>query len=122
MFRPRLVLSIRWSRSPQLPVLSQDTKIGLRPREGLYITKISKAGLSEGVLYSAIISYEEAAHEYTLQRWRKKVSRQHFMLAQAKKYTAIQKLRFGDSTYKLSAYAAPLEDTVKGFIHNISEY
>ncbi|XP_077544519.1 uncharacterized protein LOC144156311 [Haemaphysalis longicornis] len=113
--------SQRLSRQPPLP--SEDIKIVLRPREGLDITKISQAGLRDGVLRSAGISYDEAADDILRTNVVKNVIVASTpSMGRAKKYTAIQELRFGDITYKVSAYAAPPEDTVKGVIHNIPEY
>lgn len=111
----------RLPRQPPLP--SEDIKIVLRPREGLDITKISQAGLRDGVLRATGISYDDAADDILRTNTVKNVIVASTpSMARATKYTAIQELRIGDNTYKVSAYAAPPEDTVKGVIHNIPDY
>ncbi|KAG0425386.1 hypothetical protein HPB47_027444 [Ixodes persulcatus] len=105
------------------PLSKEDINIVLRPREGLDITKISHAELRDGVLRATSLGCDEAADDLLRINPEKNIlvastpSMEH-----ASKYTAVKELHFGGKSYKVSAYAAPPEDTIKGIIHNIPEY
>lgn len=115
------------SRQPRLPhqppLPKEDIKIVLRPQEGLDITKISHAGLRDGVLRATGIGYEEAAEDILrINPAKNIIVTSTPSMERASKYTAIKELYFQEKSYKVTAYAAPPEDTVKGIIHNIPEY
>lgn len=91
-------------------------------REWLNVTNICQAGLRDGVLRYRGISYDAAADDIIRTDAVKNIIVTRTRMTLAKKYTAIQGLRIGDSACKAIGYAAPLEDTVKGVIRNITEY
>ncbi|KAH9364439.1 hypothetical protein HPB48_016653 [Haemaphysalis longicornis] len=92
----------RLQRLPHQPPLpSEDIKTVLRPPEGLDITKISQAGLRDGVLRATGISYDEAADDILRTNTAKNVIvASTASMARARKHTAIQELRFRDNSYK----------------------
>lgn len=113
--RPRL------PRQPPLP--KEDIKVVLRPHEGLDITKVSQASLRDGVLRATGISYDEEVEDLLrINPAKNSIVASTPNMERASKYTAVKELHFGENSYKVTAYAAPPEDTVKGIIHNIPEY
>ncbi|XP_077558194.1 uncharacterized protein LOC144173813 [Haemaphysalis longicornis] len=111
----------RLPRQPALP--KEDIKVVLRPREGLDITKVSQACLRDGVLRATGLSCNEAAEDLLrINPAKNIIVASTPSMERASKYTAVKELHFGENSYKVTAYAAPPEDTVKGIIHNIPEY
>lgn len=123
--RPRAQQQLRRQQrmpfQPHLP--KEDIKIVLRPREGLDVTKISFAGLRDGVLDATGLAHEEAEEDVLrIHTTKNIIVASTPSMNRAEKYNAIRKLRIGGKTYEVTAYVAPPEDTIKGVIHNIPEY
>ncbi|KAG0416217.1 hypothetical protein HPB47_006604 [Ixodes persulcatus] len=115
------------SRQPRLlhqpPLPKGDIKTVLRPREGLNITKISHAGLCDGVLRATGLSYDKAAKDlFRINPAKNIIVASTPSMEHVSKYSTVKGLRFGEKSYNVTADAAPPKDTVKWIIHNIPEY
>lgn len=122
--KPRALQPLRrQNRAPRQPHLpSEDIKIVLRPRTGLDVTKVSHAGLRDGVLRATGLTHDEAVEDLLRINSEKNIIVASTpSMQRAQKYD-VKALHIGGKMYEVTAYAAPPEDTVKGVIHNIPDY
>lgn len=114
----------RYRQRPQLPALPrEDIKIILRPREGLDVTKVSSAGLRDGVFRAIRLAEQEAEGDLLRVNPEKNlIVISTPSMKRAEKYNSISEICIAGRNYQVTAYAAPPEDTAKGVIHNIPDY
>ncbi|KAH9373904.1 hypothetical protein HPB48_007305 [Haemaphysalis longicornis] len=125
--KPRALQSLqrqnRAPRQPHLPSELEHIKIVLRPRTGLDVTKVSHAGLRDGVLRATGLTYDEAVEDLLrINSENNIIVASTPSMQRAQKYNDVKALHIGGKMYEVTAYAAPPEDTVREVIHNIPDY
>ncbi|KAG0419275.1 hypothetical protein HPB47_004238 [Ixodes persulcatus] len=101
-------------QQPALP--REDIKVILRPREGLDVTKVSSARPRDGVFCAIGLKEQEAEGDLLRVNPEKNIIVTSTpSMDRAKKYKSISKICITGKTYEVTAYAAPPEDTAKGW-------
>ncbi|KAH9380090.1 hypothetical protein HPB48_009913 [Haemaphysalis longicornis] len=112
---------IQRPRFPRLP--KDDIKVVIRLRDGLNVARISEATLRDSILRAAGLEQELASTDiFRANQTQNIVVISTALLERAVRYTRIEQIKIGETTYATRAYVTPPENSVRGVIHNIPPY
>lgn len=108
-------------RAGRMPPLPKDfSKIVLRPRGGLNISRIGTGAVADAIVLAAGVKEEEAMQDIICSNLQ-----QNIMVAstpdqdRASRYLKVKQIDIGGKVFEVSAYAAAPHDTCKGVIRGI---
>lgn len=105
----------------RLPQLLRDTyRIIVRPKDGLNVAKVSEICFEQALAMAAALAAAEIEEDTICPNGTQNiyvVCTPHEKNARA--YVKAQQVRLGESTYRISVYPAPPDDTCKGVIRGV---